>query len=185
MTEQFRTFYNNWLAKANTYNANTLANHFDKFISLYVVYNSLYMEVMSELKNTGANLTQNFKDKTAATDYVIRYLKPTFYLENLLNDEQSINDLNTICDVIDQELFYIILIWGIPQRERDFELVESIRSNNKNKKARAILSLFYYIRCNMFHGHKGFEDRQSQLLIPLNRLLRKTVEITYNKIHTR
>ncbi|MFV8271264.1 hypothetical protein ACNQGP_15195 [Flavobacterium sp. GT2N3] len=183
MTEQFRNFYGNWLGKADAYNGNTLSNHFDKFTSLYVVYNSLYMEVTTELMKNGSNVTHNFKDKTAATEYVMRYLKPTFYHENLLNDEQSINDLAEICTIIDQELFHIILDWGIPQRIRDLQLLDSLRSDNTNKQVRAVLSLFYYIRCNLFHGHKGFEDRQSLLLIPVNHLLRKTIEITYNKLN--
>ena len=183
MTEQFIKFYTNWLAKANGYNENTLANHFDKFISLYVIYNSLYMEVMSELKRNGANLPQKFSDKRVATEYVKRYLKPPFYLENLLNEEQSQIDLDEICKIINDELFHIIIDWGIPQRQRDIQLVESILSNNKNKKVDAILSLFYYLRCNMFHGHKGFENKQSRLLVPVNRLLTKTIEITFNKLN--
>lgn len=183
MTEQFRNFYDNWLGKADAYNDNTLSNHFDKFTSLYVVYNSLYMEVTNELMINGFNVTQNFKDKTAATEYVMKYLKPTFYIENLLNDEQSINDLAEICTIIDQELFHIILDWGIPQRPRDLQLLASLQSANTNKKVRAILSSFYYIRCNLFHGHKGFENKQRRLLIPVNRLLRKTVEITYKKLN--
>ncbi len=182
MTNQFRNFYNNWLAKADAYHENTLSNHFDKFTSLYVVYNSLYMEVTSALMIAGVNVTQNFKDKTAATDYVMKYLKPTFYHENLLNNQESIDDLAEICSIIDQELFFIILDWGHPQRAKDLELLASLQSANTNRKVRAILHLFYYIRCNLFHGHKGFENRQTRLLIPVTRLLRKTVEIVFNKL---
>lgn len=150
-------------------------------MSLYVIFNSLYIQVMAELVSHGNKIPKNFKDKKAATDYVVQYLKSKDYINKLLNVE-SINDLNRICEIIDMERFHIILNWGKPQRNLDLKLLNNLRQKNKNHKAIAILSLFYHIRCNMFHGHKGFETEQKELLIPVNRLLRKTIEITYNKL---
>lgn len=183
VTQQLKDFYANWLAKADSYQANTLANHFDKFTSLYVVFNSLYMQVMTELATSGVNVAKDFRDKKAATDYVVQYLKSKYFISQLLNNQESINHLNDICNIIQEEQFHIILEWGNPQRPLDLELLEYLRSNSKQEKSKAILSLFYHIRCNLFHGHKGFEDRQRQLLIPVNFLLRKTVEITFNKLN--
>ncbi len=101
----------------------------------------------------------------------------------LLNDEGSVNDLNFICTIIELEKFNIILDWGTVQGQRDLELLENLRASGRQTKGTAILSLFYHIRCNMFHGHKGFEERQRELLVPTNRLLRKTAELTFNKLN--
>jgi hypothetical protein len=182
MTQQLELFYRNWLGKADSYIENSLANIFDRFTSLYVAYNSLYMDIMTELTKLGFNITKNFQDKKAATDYVIQYIKSRFLVDQLLNNQISIDQLNEICNIIQDERFHIILDWGVPQRQLDLELLNNLRSNSKQEKAKAILDLFYHVRCNLFHGHKGFEDHQRQLLIPINYLLRKTVVIVYNKL---
>jgi len=183
MTQSLYQFCQNWIAKAAAYNDDTLANHFDKFTSLYVTFNALYMDVMVQLVAQGKEIPKDFKDKKAATDYVIKYLRSKHFISNLLNDQQSTDDLNAICNIIHDEHFNIILDWGEPQRLLDLKLLEGLRSTSTQEKGVAILSLLYHVRCNMFHGHKGFEDRQSQLLGPVNRLLRKVVTITFNKLN--
>lgn len=179
----FNEYYNNWLSKADSYQENTLSNHFDKFSSLYVLFNSLYMQVMTDLVVNGHRIPLEFKDKLAATDYVIKYLGSTFFINSLLNNETSNADFNSICEIIDHEQFYIILNWGYHQREKDLKLLSSLRSTSNQRKAKAILSVFYHIRCNMFHGHKDYIVRQKALLEPVNNLLRKTVVITFNKLN--
>ncbi len=181
-TIQFDLFYQNWLAKADNYGNDDLADQFDKFISLYVVFNSLYMEVVNALSAAGEKMPKDYKDKKAATDYVYNYLKSKFYLENLLNDQESVDSLTSICDIIENKRFNIILDLGEPRRDLDLELLSYLRSNSSQEKAKAILSLLYHIRCNMFHGQKGFEERQRELLTPVILLLRKTVLITYSKL---
>jgi hypothetical protein len=184
MTPGLRMFNQNWIAKADNYEDNTLANHFDKFASLYVAFNSLYMQVMTELVISGHVIPKDFKDKKAATDYVVQYLGSVHYINTLLNDQQSVQDFQTICDIIDQENFHIILDWGQPQRASDLGLLGELRNPSRQARAKAILSVFYHIRCNMFHGHKGFENRQRELLVPVNRLLRKTTQIVFDKLDT-
>ena len=63
MTPQLVQFYTNWLGKADGYEGENLANHFNRFRSLYVVYNSLYVYVMNELVISGAHIPQDFKEK--------------------------------------------------------------------------------------------------------------------------
>jgi hypothetical protein len=182
ITPQLRQFYSNWLGKADAYDQDTLANHFDKFTSLYVVFNSLYLQVMTELVLAGEKLPKEYKDKKAATDYVAQYLKGKYFITQLLSDDFSLNNFTNICSIIENEEFHIILDYGIQQRALDLELLTYLRSNASQEKAKAILSLFYHVRCNLFHGQKGFEERQRQLLLPVNQLLRKTVVITFNKL---
>ena len=182
MTPQLIQFYNNWLGKADGYEGENLADHFDRFTSLYIVYNSLYMDVMNELVISGKHIPLDYKDKKAASDYVIQYLKSKFFIDNLLNDQISVDNLSEICRIIDEEQFHIILHWGNQQRYLDLQLLDALRSNNKQSKAVAILRLFYHIRCNLFHGHKGFEENQRLLLMPVNALLRRTVQITFSRL---
>jgi len=183
MDAELNNFYNKWLAKADAHSENILSNHFDKFVSLYVIFNSLYMNVMTALVRDGHSLPVSFKDKIAATDYVIQYVGSNNILTRLLSDEQSNIDFERICQIIDEEHFHIVLEWGVQQRQKDVRLVASLKSKNPATKAKALLELFYYIRCNMFHGHKGYEEHQSDLLIPVNRLLRQLVVTTYNKLN--
>jgi hypothetical protein len=184
MSPELNNFYINWLGKADAYTENTLSDHFDKFTSLYVLLNAQYMQVMTELVNAGKSLPKDFKDKKAATEYIIQYLGSKHFINKLLNDQESITRLNSICEIIAQERFHIILDWGNPQRDQDIELLNSLRSRSSQAKGKAILSLLYHIRCNMFHGHKGYEQRQKDLLEPLNHLLRKTVVITFDKLNS-
>lgn len=182
MTQYFREFYTNWLGKADSYIGTSLSDHFDRFITLYVVYNSLYMCIVENFVSTNRISSKDFNDKSAATDYVIQFLKSRYYIDNLISKQDNIININEIIRRILSEEFHIILDWGNPQRHLDLELLKSLNSNNKNKKAKAILSLFYHVRCNMFHAHKSFEDRQQNLLIPINVLLRNTIEIIYSKL---
>jgi len=110
MTTQLRQFYTNWLGKADGYHGNNLANHFDKFTSLYVVFNALYMDIMTELVISGNQIAKDFKDKKAATDYVIKYLKSRYLIDNLLNDQNSNDSLNEICRIIEEERIRIVQI---------------------------------------------------------------------------
>lgn len=181
--EQLRRFYNSWLAKADAYSNDTLAGQFDKFSSLYVLFNALYMEVANTLRAAGQQIPVDYKDKKAATDYVAQYLKSKFYIESLLNDETSLNSLTSICDIIENHRFNIILELGTSRRNLDLELLGYLRSKNSQEKAKSILSTLYHIRCNLFHGQKEFEERQMTLLTPAIHLLRKTVEITFNKLN--
>lgn len=183
MNPKLKDFYINWLGKSDAYTGNTLSDHFDKFTSLYVLFNAEYMQVMTELVKTGKKLPKDFKDKKAATEYVIQYLGSKHFLTKLLNDSVSTTRFDSICEIIDQEQFHIILDWGNSQRDRDVKLLNSLRSQSPQERGKAILSLFYHIRCNMFHGHKGYEQQQKKLLEPVNHLLRKTVVITYDKLN--
>jgi hypothetical protein len=181
---QLEQFYYNWLGKADTYSENTLADQFDKFISLYVVFNALYIEVIDALKQSGEALPKDYKDKKAATDYIAQFLKSKFYIQTLLSDELSRDNLDKIIDIIEHNRFHIILELGVPLRNYDLELLSFLRSKSSQEKAKAILSMLYHIRCNIFHGQKGFEEEQRELLEPATHLLRRTVEITFEKLNS-
>ncbi len=175
------SFYKNWIAKADSYTEDSLPNHFDRFVSMYIIFNSLYMKIADELVLDGYDLPKKFSDNKAATQNVVQFLKSNFYINNLLNDEESINSLKIICEIISSEEYHIILNWGRAQKDKDLKLLKGLESKG-NVKALSILKLFYNIRCNIFHGHKGFDLGQKKLLIPVNQLLRKTIDIVMEKL---
>lgn len=184
MNNQLNLFCRDWLNKAAQYNDDELASYFDRFTSLYVIYNALYMDVMLELYKLGVDIAKDFKDKKAATDYVIQYLKAKSIMASLLDDEESVSSWDSICQIIQEEKFHIVLDWGEHNRAEDLKLFAMLKSNSSAEKAKAILSVFYHIRCNLFHGHKGFNSEQKSLLKPVNHLLNKTIIILFERLNS-
>lgn len=105
-------------------------------------------------------------DNKAATEYVVKYLGATTLLTEFSNSNND-NDIASLINIVDQELFFIKLKHGQRQRQEDLKILDSLRSTNHVDKATAILQVAYYVRCNMFHGHKEFIEYQRLLVEPL------------------
>ena len=185
---EFCQFYNNWLRKADSYNTEDLADCFDKFFTLFVLYNRLYAETTFELaRNGNINLSNydHFPDSKAATDYIKQFLGANAILDCINSDPSSHRALSNIISLIEAERFHIQLhlITGEGQREKDIELLESLCSTNPNIKADAILHLIYSIRCNLFHGHKSFEGVQKEIVVPVLVILHNIIVCLYNKLN--
>ncbi|MDO8577805.1 MAG: hypothetical protein Q7R50_01335 [Dehalococcoidales bacterium] len=58
-----------------------------------------------------------------------------------------------------------------------------MKSNVPERSVAAILDTIYSIRCNLFHGHKGYDAIQIQLLVPVTVLLEKVVTALYEKLN--
>jgi hypothetical protein len=69
---------------------------------------------------------------------------------------------------------------SIPQKDQ--ELLSKLDSNNCNDQISGILEFIYQIRCNMFHGRKGYEPVQELLLEPVLYFLHKIVLALFNKL---
>lgn len=191
---EFINFCDRWLQKAQDYNTSSLNDCFDKFFTLYVVYNALYVETAAllhrkaeaegreEFKLEG----DNFPDLNAATKYVLDFLKSRSLMDALEADESVKNALHELISVVEVGHFNIQLdpVWGVPQRDKDNELLASLKSNNTDAKARSILKIIYEIRCNMFHGRKGLDKVQSELLIPLIVILEKVINLLYRRLRS-
>jgi CRISPR/Cas system CMR-associated protein Cmr5 small subunit len=183
----FYRFVTDWLEKADQIKLNSLATYFDKFFTLYVAYNRLYAEITFTLSRNGQiNISDktSFPDKKAATAYILQFMGAGNFISEITKDENSLKALEEIIRLIQEEHFYIKLdmITGKRHPECDIELLKDLENDNKGIKGRAILQTFYSIRCNMFHGHKGFEKVQIGLLQPTMILLRKTINIALDKL---
>jgi hypothetical protein len=166
----FFDFYNNWTQKANEIVGDSLSHVYDKYITLFITFNNLYNRIPQELINRGITMPDKIYDNKAATDYVVKYLGATNILTELTNSNNDKN-IDALISIIDQELFYIKLKHGQRQRVEDLKILDNLRSRNNVYKATAVLQVVYYVRCNMFHGHKQFIQYQRLLVEPLINIL--------------
>lgn len=196
LSYEFQEFYNTWMAKANEYGIEELRDCFDKFFTLFVVYNRLYAESTFALvrmgrifrlrrgtNNTGTR-RRNFPDRKAATEYLQQYLGSDHIMNQLESADNSVNALNKICTLLKEGQFYIKLdvYSGNRQRSEDEKLLRNLMSTCLGLRVNAILDLVYSIRCNMFHGHKGFREVQIELLQPIIVILKSLIEIIFQKL---
>ena len=69
------------------------------------------------------------------------------------------------------------MMTGERKPDADSELLGAWESRSRNRRAHAVLEALYAIRCNMFHGHKGFDPMQLELLRPAVLLLESTIDV--------
>lgn len=187
LSGEFRQFYAAWLRKADDYGDHELRELFDKFFTLYVLYNRVYAEATFELARTGKIRLANrngFPDSRVAIHYVVQFLGARQLIQAIESDQSSSQALQKICKLIENGDFHILLeiASGAPRREEDLELLVSLRSANAGQRARAITRTIYAVRCSLFHGHKQFVGVQRELLIPVSAVLRRLIESIYAKL---
>lgn len=174
--------YNNWTLKANSYNHNDLANVFDKYITLFVIFNALYNHIVNELRNSGTHIYNRYDDRKAATVWIISFIGANQII-NKINTNELNAEINNIAQLIQDEVFHIKINWGRRERTSDLKIMNKLRSNNNDEKARGLLEVIYYVRCNLVHGHKQFENYQRDLLIPLTNILSSINELIFDRLN--
>jgi len=189
VNSEFKHFIQSWQEKADGIEPTDIDGCFDRFFTLYVIYNRLYAEATFILARGGQpdlSKRTSFPDKCAATRYVSQYLKSTVILAGIQDSNESKRALEKIIGLVDEGAFFIRLdmVTGDSQREEDLKLLDALKSGDRCKKATAILETIYAIRCNMFHGHKGFHAVQKELLVPVIVLLEKIIELLWDKIES-
>ncbi len=197
LSPEFKSLCERWRKKAKNYKKEELHQLFDKFFSLYVVYNALYVENFAYLirkaiaEESGEYQNKfegdTFPDDKAATKYVIALLTSRGLLQSLEAYEPTREAINQIKMLIgkDNNFRFRICVHPVSGEHlpnEDDELSQSLNSHNSDHKAKAILKLIYRTRCNMFHGRKGFEPVQRELLVPLSIILEKIVDQLYRKL---
>jgi len=185
----FEKFYKNWMEKARGYDSlldNSdidikLSSYFDKFFTLFVIYNALYVEATILLKRRDNHQTDEYFDSIAATDFVVKYL----YARNLYPglEKKCHSEIETVKEILEKRMFAIILdqLTGEPCFEKDKKLLADLKDGS-DQKCNAILLIIYNVRCNMFHGRKSFESDQLMILTPVIKILETVIEILYKKV---
>lgn len=205
---ELNSFCNSWLRKAKLYerypqgftlegarrlNAHETARtgpsrllrSFDRFTSLYVVFNRVYTEAGKVLIQRGIVNRPRKKyaplpDRESATLHVV-----TFYGEDDLRQEISANSkcrqaVDSLVQLIREQRFYLHEDYetGQPDPRRDLRLANEASTY----KPKAILSLIYQARCNLFHGGKRFEERQRVLLDNMSIILEFVTLLIWAKL---
>ena len=67
-------------------------------------------------------------------------------------------------------------VTGRRRPDKDRVLAAALESRGRGQRAKGVLETLYAIRCNMFHGQKGFDVAQLALLRPAISLLEGTIE---------
>jgi len=186
ISPELQEFCERWLQKAREYQGRNLLECFDKFFTIFIAYNRLYAELTYSLARKGKVRLQghSMPDARAAKEFVHQYLGTSHIWLNLQNDRACREAIETIDELIDHRVFAIKLdrLRGEPRRQEDLRLLDGLRSNDQFRKVAAVLDIIYSIRCNMFHGHKGFHEVQTQILIPVTILLEKMTVLLYEKL---
>jgi len=172
------------MAKAKPRDHQGLNQSFDRFFTLYVVFNHLYAEATLQLSNRGQVQIQNrnrFPDAEAAQEYVVQFLGADRLLQQLNNDPSTQAALGSLQAQVCNGNFSLKLnmVTGEAQPDEDADLCRRLTGTNRNEQAAAILETLYAVRCNMFHGRKGFNPIQRALLDPLNVILERIIQILY------
>lgn len=183
----FRSFCDGWLEKADQYQLNSLTDYFDKFFTIYVVFNRLYNEVGKILvkRNEPGLKLPRYKyaplpDKASATDYIVRYYGEDVLKNEMQADRQCSVSVVQIVKLIEHGSFYFHENYetGRPNTAKDLELA----SKAKFFCPKSILSIIYAARCNMLHGSKEFSAVQQELLVDLIYILEFITKKIYEKI---
>ncbi len=187
-SSELKSFCNRWIEKADNYTNDSIEDVFDRFFSLYVVYNALYFEITLELKSIGKE--KGTGDRVSATKNVPVYIGN----EKLYKKLQELTpQIETIVQLIEQGTFYISTKKDniTPDKIKDKKYVDYIKFNKNTTSKTSIenfniglLSLIYGTRCNMFHGKKGFDLIQIQLISPMNDILVMIIKELLLKDHT-
>lgn len=181
LSSELEQFVDGWLERANNYSDDCVEDCYNKFFTLFVIFNRLYAEATFELNRRGKIILKPnglLNDRKGATEYTLELITIDDF-ERLYAERLAIN-VNVIADLIESELFFIKLSNpdGNRQPEKDRILLADLRSSDE-KRALAVLDLIYTVRCNLFHGHKAFQPVQAELLRPVTALL---VEVI-NSLH--
>jgi hypothetical protein len=163
-------FYSRWTAKAAAIDPTDIAEHIDKYVTLFIIYNSLYNAIPSKLAASGhAGIPSG--DKNGATTNVTTFLGAANIL-TLLAAAGHNKDIDELIEVLHVKMFNIkITQTGNPVPAEDTSLETGLRSVNAATKADALLKVLYYVRCNIFHGRKDLQPYQEILVSPLINIL--------------
>jgi hypothetical protein len=173
MNQYFTDFYTNWTGKANRIVGDNLSNVYDKYMTLFVIYNNLYNQIPDKLISNGIAVPNKIFDNKAATQMVVQFLGANAVLSELVADN-LMADVDSIISLIEQETFHIKINHGQYDRNEDLKILWELRSTNEQKKTIAILKVVYHVRWNIFHGNKDFQEYQRLIVEPLTRILLTT-----------
>lgn len=180
MTEETEEYIANYNLKFSQIQKDDLASLFEKFNTLYPMFNRLYNDAWREEAVNDQKL-KGFGDYKRAIYFVRDYVGAQNIIDNLKHDKQ-IKSVVEIADLINKKVFHINLQDGQGQEHTDEALATNLLSEDVEIKTKAILNLIYNVRCNIVHGHKDFQEYQRLLIEPIIGILRTLVNTLENRL---
>lgn len=180
----FNEFYNSWWTdKCLNYKGTKLSDYYDIFFSRFVTFNSLYNTIiytkekigLLEKKTNKKNKIVDRQDKEKATTLMSKELLDSD-LEIFFSKPKIIKSINDLIDILEYKKFVITHTYP----DDDLLIFAKLKNTDKREKYLGLLELLYNVRCNMFHGSKGYEQDQITLLKPINEIILHIVNFTYN-----
>lgn len=169
---EINQFVNNWMGRVADYGDDDI-HCYDKFFTIFIVFNRLYVEAALELSRQGVNVYNqrgHLGDQQCATKHTLALIGQERF-DSLFESHLS-PYVEQVAALIEDHVFFINLKppEGLRQPTQDRRLVNGLRSNGE-RRAIAVLTMIYKIRCNLFHGHKSYNPIQANLLNPINKIL--------------
>lgn len=186
---ELEQFYNRWNEKLNSYLSEDLKDIFDKFFTAFVIFNRIYNVVEVVLNESGdlvklKGLGLIDKKRKKVLDNQASTVCIAYYLQNeaaqIISDLAT--DINIFKQIIKSERFYIDLYYGKPQKAKDLELLHGLNSSDNFEQLKSLLLILYNLRCNLFHGEKGYYPDQTEILKPSINCLTKINDTLINKL---
>ena len=175
-----KEFLETWERKLAQANPGQLDGLFNKFNTLYTIYNRYYNEAFATLKAAKKIEKPRVSDFERATGIPLKFLGAKEIIDSVANNGDQEN-VDAVCQWIRLGIFNINLAEGQPVGGMDAQLLANLESVDVEAKAQAILSLIYNIRNNMTHGYKQFEEDQRLLVEPVISLLENIIQLFREK----
>jgi len=158
-------FIDRWNIKRNRYGTATLEDCFDRFFTSYVIYNFLYGWIT---RSEGYNFK---KDYHMATKVPKKYLGEDILFGNQILQQETA----TIAKLLRSKQF------TLKNSKEDEKILEKIESKDPAQWSIAMMQAVYIVRCNTFHGEKGFERNQLNILKPSIVIIENVTSLMLNK----
>lgn len=168
------TFCQRWISKARRYeNESSLDQAFDKFFTLFVVFNRQYSLAAYKV---GHNHRIERDDATISFPEWVGNDR----IWMTLNTETGSKDMDDLRQLVRPDgpfFLYLRRPTRSPDNERNRDLYERLGQTEPVVAVPAVMEYLYQVRCNIFHGSKVFEERQLQILIPAIRCLERIINL--------
>lgn len=184
-----------WLQKAERVDIGPLEGVFDRFFTLWVVFNRLYEEAGRSLAHSGHHLYAVFvskrgkkiftppPDRISATKGIVVFVGEDRLKVKIFSNDEATVGLKYIHDSILDGILYLHENYetGKPAPEIDQDLATKAISGS----VESILILLYQARCNLFHGQKSFTESQRDLLNGMSAILVQIIACSMEAIEKR
>lgn len=176
-------FCERWLDKANLYQADRIDDLFDKFFTLFVVYNRLY-SASAELHRATLDIKTARMlrgDRREATEAMHQIFRKMSICDALRNEPALAAACIELSDSLVSNRFFLHTIPGT--KEPDLAKDKMHAARLRNCSLLTVLECLYQIRCNIFHGEKELAPQQAEILVPAITLLEAVVSMSRKALH--